>query len=73
MEQGRVSDTTKERTTSSKQRLVTLPFSLTGWAWLQADFPLSEEEWDQMMAVLIAMKPGLVAPTEPAQSDSDKP
>jgi hypothetical protein len=28
---------------------------------LQAAFPLSEDEWDQMITVLNAMKPGLVA------------
>jgi hypothetical protein len=31
------------------------------WATLQAAFPLTEEAWEQMLAVLKAMKPGLVS------------
>jgi hypothetical protein len=41
-------------------RTVTIPLSMTDWATLQAPFPLSENSWDQMMAVLGAMKPALI-------------
>lgn len=41
-------------------RTITLPYSPSEWASLQAAFPMSEASWDQMMAVLQAMKPALV-------------
>jgi hypothetical protein len=41
------------------RRAVQLPYSPTGWAALEASFPLSGDEWDQMLAVLTAMKPAL--------------
>lgn len=44
-----------------RMRAVQLPYSITEWATLQAAFPLSEDAWDQMLAVLNAMKPALVA------------
>ncbi len=44
------------------QRAVPIPLSATEWVTLQADFPLSEDAWDQFMRVLEVMKPGLVAP-----------
>jgi hypothetical protein len=40
---------------------VNIPYSPGKWASLNADFPLSEREWNAMMAMLAAMKPGLVA------------
>ena len=43
------------------RRAVAIPLSATDWVTLQAAFPLSEDEWDQMITVLNAMKPGLVA------------
>ncbi len=42
-------------------RTLQLPYSATEWATLQAAFPLSEAEWDRMLAILNAMKPALVA------------
>jgi hypothetical protein len=42
-------------------RSIQLPISPTEWAILQAPFPLDEAGWDQMLAVLNAMKPALVA------------
>ncbi len=41
-------------------RLIQLPYSPARWAILQAAFPLTEEEWTRMTAVLDAMKPSLV-------------
>jgi hypothetical protein len=43
-------------------RAVQLPISQTKWAVLQAVFPLTNAEWKQMLSVLEAMKPALVAP-----------
>ena len=37
------------------------------WPILCADFPMSEESWNQMVARLEAMKPGLVK--QPDKSD----
>ncbi len=45
-------------------RAIQLPYSFTEWATLQAAFPLSEDAWNQMITVLNAMKPVLVAPPE---------
>jgi hypothetical protein len=45
-------------------RAIQIPYSVGEWATLQAPFPLTDNEWRSMMAVLEAMKPGLVA--EPA-------
>lgn len=42
-----------------KLRSIQLPYSGTGWATLQATFPLNDDEWEQMLAVLQAMKPAL--------------
>ena len=42
-------------------RTINLPLSATEWATLQAPFPISEDSWKLMEAVLKAMKPGLVA------------
>lgn len=41
-------------------RAVQLPLSGTAWATLQASFPLTDDQWTQMMALLVAMKPALV-------------
>jgi hypothetical protein len=45
-------------------RAVQIPISTTKWAMLQAPFPLTEAEWNQMKAVLDAMKPALVISRE---------
>jgi hypothetical protein len=44
---------------STTSRAVQLPYSPSRWATLQAAFPLTERDWDQMLAVLNAMKPAL--------------
>jgi len=41
-------------------REVPIPIQGSAWPALKAAFPLSEEAWTQMIAVLNAMKPGLV-------------
>jgi len=38
-----------------------LPLSTNTWAILSAPFPLDEDAWKQMLAVLNVMKPGLVS------------
>lgn len=47
-----------------RQRAVTLPLSGSEWATLHAPFPLTDAGWEQMIAVLTAMKPALIAPRE---------
>jgi hypothetical protein len=49
---------------ATSTRTIQLPYAHNRWALLQADFPMSPGEWDQMLAVLDAMKPALIA--EPA-------
>lgn len=43
---------------------VNVPFATGGWATLQVSARMTEAEWDQLMAVLNAMKPGLTAPAD---------
>jgi hypothetical protein len=45
-------------------RTIPIPLSIDEWATLQAAFPLTEAQWTQMLAVLQAMKPALVAAPE---------
>jgi hypothetical protein len=42
-------------------RTVQIPLGGGRWATLQAPFPFSEQDWNLMLSVLQAMKPGLVA------------
>lgn len=56
-----------------EHRAVALPLSANEWATLQAAFPLSETAWDQMLAVLNAMKPALVAPAAPGEAPQAAP
>lgn len=57
-------------TTPLGQHSVSLPLSSSplDWATLTAAFPLSEAAWNQMIAVLTAMKPALVVPVSPQKS-----
>jgi hypothetical protein len=48
------------RPKTSQMREVPIPIQGAAWPALKAAFPMSEEAWDQMIAVLNAMKPGLV-------------
>lgn len=43
-------------------KTVQIPYSNGRWAVLEAAFPLQEAEWSALIAMLEAMKPGLVAP-----------
>lgn len=43
-------------------KAVQIPYSNGRWAVLEAAFPLQEAEWSALIAMLEAMKPGLVAP-----------
>jgi hypothetical protein len=45
-------------------RTVQVTYSPTEWALLQGQFPMSEDDWDAMIAVLDAMKRGLVTPSD---------
>lgn len=54
--------------TTRQTRVIQLPISSTEWAALQAPFPLTEEKWKQMLAVLDAMKPALVGNDEGSES-----
>lgn len=45
-------------------RTVQVPYSPSEWALVQAPFPMTEAAWNQMIAVLTAMKPGLVSPED---------
>jgi hypothetical protein len=47
-----------------QERTVQVPYSPGEWALVQAAFPLTEAAWTQMIAVLEAMKPGLVVADE---------
>ena len=47
---------------------VNIPYSPGKWASLNADFPLSESDWEAMLAMLAAMKPGLVAERWPPEA-----
>ena len=52
-------------------RNIQLPLSSNSWATLSAKFPLSEVGWDQMIAVLTAMKPALVEDKEETEESED--
>lgn len=45
-------------------RILQLPLLGDAWAAMQVPQPMSESEWNQMMAVLNAMKPGIVSSTQ---------
>lgn len=55
--------------TDRPTRTIQLPYSPTGWASLEAPFPLNDTDWERLLAVLTAMKPGLVAQDERETND----
>lgn len=61
------------RPTLPGNRTVHLPIDSETWAVLEAAFPLTQDGWDQMIAVLQAMRPALVQPSnrEKGQTDQD--
>jgi hypothetical protein len=50
---------------ASAPRTVQIPVSQAAWVAFQGAFPLTEAEWQQMMAVLAAMKPALTGDRDP--------
>ena len=58
-------------TAKRESRVVQLPISATEWAALQAPFPLTEDEWNQMSDVLKAMKPALSVAENGAEADEE--
>jgi hypothetical protein len=52
------------------QRAFPIPLVSGGTVTVEGDFPVSEQDWIQFMAVLAAMKPGLVA-SDPNTGTSD--
>lgn len=52
------------------ERTLVLPLAPKEWAVLAADFPMTEESWARMIAILDTMKPALVyPPAEPSARD----
>lgn len=47
---------------------IQLPIAAGEWATLQAPFPLTQDKWEQMLAVLNAMKPALVGKEKDQES-----
>lgn len=54
----------KPPSSKSQTKVIQLPIAPEEWAALQAPFPLTQEKWTQMLAVLEAMKPALVTENE---------
>jgi hypothetical protein len=62
------------QTSASSQRVFPIPLIGGGTVIVEGKFPLSEQDWAQFMAVLAAMKPGLVASdSQDRTSDMDVP
>ncbi|MGH7667204.1 MAG: hypothetical protein ACREN1_07850 [Candidatus Dormibacteria bacterium] len=59
-------------TAGSNSRAVQIPLG-SAWATLQAPFPMTEETWSLMFAVLNAMKPGLVQADSSTTERDDSP
>ena len=55
-----ISRTEEPQVSEPEPRIIQLPLSKGRWAALQASFPMTEDDWRQMLAVLDAMKLGLV-------------
>src|ERR1700750_1343038 len=58
-----------------QQRSIQIPHlpDPADWAMVQARFPMSEQEWDSMIAVLQSMKIGLVKKPDAGESTSPSP
>ena len=52
---------------------IQLPLASGKWATLQAQFPITEKDWDQMLRVLEAMRPGLLLVEPSEDSDASQP
>jgi hypothetical protein len=53
-------------------RTIQLPYSADAWATLEAAFPITPEAWEQLMAVLVAMKPALAVEPPPATASGGR-
>lgn len=49
-------------TSETTDRVIPLPVSPTEWVNLRGHFPITEDQWNLMIGVLNAHKPGLVIP-----------
>ena len=49
-------------------RRIPIPLRPEPWAMLEVDTPMSPEQWEQLMAILQVMRPGLVQ--EPEAEDA---
>lgn len=50
-------------TDSAVMRDITIPLPGTAWVKIEGEFPMAEDSWDQLLAMLTAMKPGLTRHT----------
>jgi hypothetical protein len=66
-EPGVVAPFIPERPNTAPDREVQIPVTPSSWVKVRGAFPLTEGAWDQMMAILAAMKPGLTR----TESDED--
>lgn len=48
-----------------EQRIIQIPVGSNQWVALQLPVPMPERAWNQMVAVLTAMKPGLIERDQP--------
>lgn len=51
---------------------ILLPVSGARWFRLVGPFPMTEEEWSRLQALLTAMKPGLVQHADPPPKESSR-
>jgi hypothetical protein len=57
------------RMSEDAANVLTIPLMGGSPVMVEGAFPITEQDWDQMMAVLNAMKPGLVSHAEPDEDD----
>jgi hypothetical protein len=58
---GRTRTPRPRRMSESTERVYTIPLAGRAPVIVEGDFPITEQDWTQLMAVLNAMKPGLVS------------
>jgi hypothetical protein len=51
-------------------KTVRIPLLNGLWAYVQLPDPMTQEDWDLMLSILDAMKPGIVSPAE-SESESE--
>ena len=52
----------QEQSRQRDQRILQIPLGGNEWVAIQISTPITEAAWAQMLAVLEAMKPGLIEP-----------